>query len=410
MLFTTLALASFSVYFREKWLLTGIFLGLMSLTRVDGIALAFVIISVEFLRHKRITLGFVKLLVPFLILVIPWLVYLFLREGVPLPTSFQGKLITSDAIERMILDRNPNLAGILKINPLIYILTWVGYVMLYLYGGIGLPGPQIFLPGLWEGTRLPVPVLSLILFAFFTIPSTIVFGCYLLQRRTKFKITDIKHRVILIFIFWTIVHNLAFAFCLPQPGAAGRYAPMNHLLFWTSLLSLVVMIRTRTVRIVATIAVAFLLWNSLRYWHQVYQANIDYLLKVRLPAVQYVDSKCPPTAPVGTTDLGPLRYYAHQPIVDLFGYVNKEIVQFLKNDGSAEDYILQKGIHCLYVFMPVDGIGVDLIKTMGIKEDSRFDLILEEPYAISVEEWLFGSSAISNYMPAISIYRIVYFD
>jgi hypothetical protein len=406
MLFTALALASFSVYFREKWFLTGLFLGLTSLTRVDGIALAFVLISVEILRHKRITSGLVKLLFSFLILAIPWLVYLFLREGVPIPTSFQGKQITSGEIERMILVRNPQLAWFLNINPLVALLTWAGYGMLYLYGGIGLPGPQISLPGLWEATELQVPIFSLALFAFLIILAAIVLGRYLWQRRIKFNITDRRHRVLFIFFVWTIIHNLAYAFFLPQPGAAGRYAPMNHLLFWMSLLSLVVMIRIRAVRIVAAIAVAFLLWTCLRYWNQVYRANIHYLQTVRLPAAQYVDLNCPPNTPVGTTDLGPLRYYAHQPIVDLFGYVNKEIVQLLENDGRMVDYILQKDIRCLYVFMPVDGSGVDLIKAMGIRDDQRFDLTLKKTYAISLEEWLIGSSAVSNYMPSISVFRI----
>ena len=47
---------------------------------------------------------------------------------------------------------------------------------------------------------------------------------------------------------------------------------------------------------------------------------------------------------------------------------------------------------------------------MDIDNDPRFDLVQEGMFAISAEEWSFGSAAISNYMPGVLIFRIVTTD
>lgn len=125
-----------------------------------------------------------------------------------------------------------------------------------------------------------------------------------------------------------------------------------------------------------------------------------------MPATRYVVDNCPLDAPIGSADLGPLRYHIQQPVLDLIGYVNKDIVPIWQNGGNIEDYILDQGITCLFLFMPVDGVGVDTIKVMELEPDWRYDLSLERIFSGPTMDWLAGSSPVSNYMPAIAIYQI----
>jgi len=207
-------------------------------------------------------------------------------------------------------------------------------------------------------------------------------------------------------ILWTLGHNLAYAVFMPQPGSAGRYVPMNHVFFWTSLVFLALWVKNQALKFMIGTLVITILGTSLGYWHQVYHMNIAYMQDVRMPATRYVEDNCPLDTPVGSTDLGPLRYHIQQPVLDLIGYVNKDIVPVWQNGGSIEDYILVQGISCLSVFMPVDGVGVDTVKVMGLAPDSRYDLRLERTFGVTTDDWLVGSSPVSNYMPAIAIYRI----
>ena len=409
-LFTALALLSLSLYYRQKWLPTGLALGFLFLARVDGIALVLVIVLVEFYRSRRFEPGLGQLLGSFLAIALPWVVYLYVREGVPLPWSFQGKQVGYEQSLALIYDRNPGMARFMKLNPLVFLAGWVGYTILYMSGSAGIPGPQIHVPGVWEGAPVSVPIISLVFFTLVELPAAAYFGRYLWRRANSLNTQDAGDRMLLVFLFWTFTHNLAYALFMPQPGAAARYSPMNHFLFWASLVVLVFLVRDKIWKFLAAAVGIILAISSLGYWHQVYHANIDYHHQVRIPAAEYIAANCSADVPVGTTDLGPLAYFTNQPVLDLIGYVNKDIVPVWLNGGSIQEYILDQGIECMYLFMPVDGVGEDTRQVLGLVPDSRFDLILERSFTVTVDEWLLGSAAVSNYMPSISIFRIVYLD
>ena len=407
-LFTTIGLLTLCAYSRERWLLAGILLGFLALTRIEGVGLAVAILIIEGLRHRRISPQIISMVIPLCLLLIPWILYLQLREGAPIPTSFQGKRIITMEIERLMIERNPEMAWIRAKPPLwVYMTSWMGYILLYMFGGTSMPGPALQFPGIWEGTELSLPIISIGLLTVLVIPLLLKYGVTLWHRKHLVKLSNANHRLVLVIFAWILLHNLAYAIYLPQPGAAGRYAPMNHLIFWSGILLSSLLLTNRWSRIAATSIVVLMLGTSLQYWYRVYQANIRYMLNVRIPATQYVDMECDPGKPIGATDLGPLRYYAHQPIIDLFGYVNKDIPQLLENHAGFSNYLIEREVACLYVFMSVDNIGIDVIDLLNISGDPRFRIRREASFAVSLDEWFLGSSAIGNYMPSISIFRII---
>jgi hypothetical protein len=405
-LFASLGLASLIFYRKRLWIAAGVSLGLLTLTRIEGSILAVAIISVEAARRQMPASSWIRFLVPFVVLVTPWLLYLFLREGVPLPMSFQGKQTTSRAIEHLIAEGRSGLSPAMWNPVAIYLLGWLAYVLLYLSGGIALPGPSLSIPGLWPGQQLEVPFLSIALLVMAYLPAAYLLLRWLWGRARSVRQLEARHAVVVAICLWVVLHNLAYAVFLPQPGAAGRYAPMNHVLFWASLILVVGTSRRRLIRGALACMVGFVFLSSVIYWHQVYGANITYMKSVRLPAVDYVQSNCDPRSPVATTDLGPLRYFASQPILDIFGYVNKDILDVLRDGGSISEYLIRQGVECVYLFAPVDGVGVNLARALGLDADPRVGLTIEATYAVSPEVWELGAGAIGNYMPAIAIGRL----
>jgi len=406
-LFTALGLLTLYAYNRERWLLTGALLGFLALTRIEGIGLAAAILVIEIPRNRKLSPQIISMVVAMCLLLIPWVVYLQLREGVPFPTSYQGKRLINEEIARLINEYNSWMGWIITKPSLFYVMSWMVYTVLYMLGGVSMPGPAWRSPGFWEGSGLSVPIISIALFIVLIVPLLIKYGVEMWRRKHLIKLSNPSHRLALVMFVWTLLHNLAYAIFLPQPGAAGRYAPMNHLVFWSGILLLSLMLPNRFSRVAATSIVILLLITSLQYWYRVYQANIRFMLNVRIAAAEYVDRECDPYKSIGTTDLGPLRYYAHQPVVDLLGFVNKDIPRIMDNPGGFPDYLLKRDVSCLYVSMPVDNIGVDVIDLLKINDDPRFHIQLAANFAVPIPEWTLGFSAVSNYMPSISIFRII---
>jgi hypothetical protein len=134
------------------------------------------------------------------------------------------------------------------------------------------------------------------------------------------------------------------------------------------------------------------------------------MLNVRIPAAKFIDEKIPHGEAIGATDLGVVRYYAHQPIIDLFGHVNQNVFAFRESGGTWADYISKEGLCYLMLFDSVENNGMDFAKEMKLKNDPRFDLEKIATFSISPEDWYFGNGPHQNYMPAVSIYNIDWHD
>jgi len=410
MLFMTLGILSLWMYNRERWVLLGVTLGLFALTRIEGIILAGVVFLVEFLRYRRITSSIVRFFIPMMVLLAPWMIYLQIREGLPITTSFQGRQIVISEVEKNLATEFPQISWAFSINPLIYFVSWVYFILLYITGSIALPGPLFHFGGNLVGTEAALPLVGILVSVLVCFPLIFLALKHFLEKRAALSLYESHKRLLIIILSWTLLHNLAYAFCLPRTGSAGRYAPMNHILFWLSLFIGLILIRNKKVKVVAAFVIITLVGLSVIYWFGVYMSNINYMLKVRKPAALFLHEHYPPDTRIGATDLGPIGYYAYQPVVDLFGHVNKDFVRFYASGGSFADYLVKEELCYLMLFGSLDGAGLDFAEEMDLFVDSRFDLVVETSFAVTLEELDLGSGPVRNYMPVVKIYRIDWID
>ena len=80
--------ASLYSYYKENFNLTSLFLGLTFLTRVDGIILGLAILVHFVLQYKRFP---TRMVLGYLAVVLPWLIFSLLYFGSPVPNSVPGK-------------------------------------------------------------------------------------------------------------------------------------------------------------------------------------------------------------------------------------------------------------------------------------------------------------------------------
>ena len=231
---------------------------------------------------------------------------------------------------------------------------------------------------------------------------------YLWKKRRLISFDEPTHRLLIIFGLWIFLHNLAYSIILPKVGSAGRYAPLNQFVFWLFLIIGVFTLRNQIARLGAALSIFVLLAIGLNYWKNIYTANVKYSVDVRIAAARYIDEHYPHDALVGTNDKGAIRYYSHQRIVELFGYINKEIVKHFESGGTFADFISEMCLDHVMLFGYTDDLGIGFAEGMKLFDDYRFDLVEEAVFSVSNEEWMFGIAPIESYLPAQIIYRIVW--
>lgn len=412
-LFTFLGVLALNFYLREKWLTLGICLGLLVATRVEGVLLAAAIVCVEFLRHQGMKAHLWRVILPNVILIISWLVFFQLREGVPYPTSFEGKSQALNLTMRLTREEHPELARVLRLYPAIYLFGWTVYILLYLTGNSALPGPRIVMETSYGGNVFTLPYLAVVVMLLFIIPLMALTLRQVWRRRRQVRLAHKGYRLGLVFLLWLIGHNLVYAVILPQPGGGGRYAPMNHFVVWGGMLAGVWLLRNKIWQVIAAMAVASLLGLSVFYWQDVYTANLKYMTEVRLATVKFVEEYVPAEALVASSDIGPIRYYGEHTIIDLMGYVNREVVAWRQAGRTVAEYLAKKGICNLAFFEPGDafsGTWASYSGLMGLEDDPSIELVTKATFSIPIDEWNYGGDAVRNYMPAISVREVYWHD
>jgi hypothetical protein len=403
-LFLCLALLAIRFYGLKRWISLGLVLGLLSLTRIEGLILAGTIGIVEVVRQRRIPKELILTAIVVLAMLLPWILYLYNREGILLTASYQGrKVMVAESNTR--ITTHPVLGWFISINPVVYTFCWAALLLLYSSGAAGMPGPAINSKQSLLGTQIGFPVLG-VMVAVICLVFFILGVCYLWRRRSALSIENPDHLPVIVLLVWTALHNLAYGLFISQVGAAGRYAVINHILFWAVLFVGAGSLIKRNLRKLSLIVVAGLLGISLVYWQNVYAANLEFSQQVRIAAAEYIDTNMPADTPIGVTDLGPIQYFARQPVIDLIGHVNKEVGPFVESGNDLIDYLQYKEICYLMLFGTVGDAGVDFAEEMGFRNDERLEIISEAKFELPVDTWRLGSEPLRNYMPAVEVYRV----
>jgi hypothetical protein len=408
-LFLFLSLLSLRFFDLKKWLWLGLALGLLALTRTEGLILAGSIGLVEVVRQRKIPRELILTALIVVAMVAPWILYLQAREGILATASYQGRVVMV-AESNARISTQPVLEWLISFNPVVYVVSWAAFLFLYASGAAGMPGPVWGLQGYLLGTKLSFPYLGWVVVFLFSIPLVVLGTGYLWRQRHRLRLDQPGQRVIFAAVLWMGLHNLAYAIFISQIGAAGRYAPMNHIFFWALLLLGGYSFKNRKIRIVSLFLVGTLLLLSSFYWQRVYAANIEYNQQVKIAAAKYIADQLPEEAAVGATDLGPIRYYAPQPVVDLIGHVNKEIGPFWEAGGSHGDYLEYREICYLMLYDTSGEAGIDFAKELGFRSDGRFGLVSEARFEIDTALWQLGSEPLRNYMPVVEVYRVDWYS
>ncbi|MFQ5407530.1 MAG: hypothetical protein ACE5FI_03800 [Anaerolineales bacterium] len=408
LLFLTLGLTALLFYERRRFALAGIALGLMALTRTEGLALAAVLGGLELYRRRKFGPWAIKLGLPILVFFVPWLAFLQIRQGSPLPSSFQGKQAAMAAGSATFTDEHPEYTWLVSASPMLHIASWIGYSVVYMTGAAAFPGPAFTFGGPVDPEQFVAPYFGVGLSLALLGGLILVAGRRLWRVRRTLTLQTTSWRLIIAVLLWNLAHNFMYAVLLPIPGAGGRYGPLNQLLIWLAALAGALLLGQLR-RVFAVAGLAGLIALSLGYWQTIYADNIDYNQRVRIPAAEYIEQHVPDGAAVGAVDLGPLRYYGNHETVDLFGFINNDIAQYRDDGGQYTDYLIERDLEYLLLFGPGDDGEPSVLnfgRRVGLYDDERFRPTTLEQFSIPTAEWLRGSGPVNNYLPAIEIVHV----
>ena len=424
-LFLALGILALLLYRDRRPFALGITLGLLALTRPDGLALAAAMALIEFASWFRRCRGgrlqaphpilarLWKTTLPFLLCLLvcaPWFGYLLWRTGHILPTSAVGKQVSSLIGIRLVVSQNPGLAFLAQFPALVYFSAWAGYLLEFVLGGMALPGPGLPVAASPGSPAYTTAYLAILGWAVVVLPLLLSFFRWLggFTRRRAYR--DERFRPWLVFAAWLVLHNLAYAFFLPIPGTASRYGTINHLALWLALFIGLLRFAPRPgwQRGLAAGLLLIACANTL-YWNRVYDANLEHMQAVRIAAARYLVASRLPEQPCAAFDVGVMRFYTKRPIVDLGGLIDPLLGEVYRTDGRIDRYLAERSVRC--VILPgqtgaAEQGWFDFARQMGLTASPFFTLREERVFAIDYQRWLLGYLPTNNYQATVTIYRL----
>jgi len=407
-LFLALGMLALLAYRGRRWVLLGVLLGLLALVRLEGLALAAAMAVVEIGYRRRLSRGLIVSAVLSFVICAPWVLYLLWRTGSPVSTSGIGKQLSATVGLAYVASQAGLPSLLANSTALIYIGSWVSYFLLFTLGGMALPPPHISAATVAANTY-NISVWSVVSwsFAVFLLYNA---GVRLVSRsRWRSWLADDSHRVFLVLLLWTVVHNVSYMLFLPVPGTASRYGALNHVVLWLALVAglLAFLPRPRLLLGMTSALVVIAFANSL-YWNRVYDANLDHMLNVRIQAAQFIRRSLPSGDLCAAFDVGALRYFSERPIVDLGGLIDPNAAQVFES-GAADRYLLERGVSCL--ILPgrsgrADEGWFDFARILGLSTSRLLELHLVRAFEIDRQRWLLGYLPTVNYQASVAVYRV----
>lgn len=409
-LFLALGVTALLLYRARRWGWLGVVLGLLILTRPEGIFLAVSLGLIDLLSRRRLTRDLILAAALAILISAPWFVYLQLRTGDFLPTSAGAKQFTFFiAIDYMVEQYHlPEFLG--NMPFLFYPFLWIAYLLEFGLGGMSLPPPMLVV-----NRSSGIPTMSLSVWA---VPMTMLMIWLIIQSVKRFFKKRLwsewmfapSTRAFLILFFWIVLHNLIYMFLLPVPGTASRYGAVNYIVLWIAITGGLGALNAKPrLQNAVTIAVLFTALCNTVYWNTVYDANIEHMVNVRIAAADYVreqmaDDTC------AAFDIGALRYYGERPVVEIAALIDTEANQWAR-EGRVDEYLLLHNVTCLILPGRVGHFGdgvYDLSQILNLDQSPLFDLELVRVFEIDRERWLLGYLPTANYQASVAIYRLRY--
>jgi hypothetical protein len=409
MLFLALGMLALLIYREERWGWLGITLGLLALTRPEGLALAVAVECVELWRHKGIRRGIVVAGLLCALICGPWFGYLLWRTGHVLPTTAVGKQLSLSIATRLVVQRNESLAVLGRFPALIYVGLWLVYLLEFTLGGMALPPPHIPI-----GAALGNPDYALSVWAIVGWASVIIPLLWMAGRRVATlrqwpdRVKSRDRRPMIVFLVWAALHNLGYMIVMPALGTASRYGALNHVALWSAL-TLGLIGHGRRARLWLAGGLIVIATANTVYWNGVYDANLDHMQNVRIAAARFVRDDLSLDEQCAASDVGAMRYYSQRPIVDLCGLIDPNAGQWFLR-GEYDRYVAENGVTCLILpgrIGATDEGWFDIAEAMGLTTSPLFEMRQVAVFEIDHDRWLHGYLPTANYQATVVIYRLL---
>jgi hypothetical protein len=411
MLFLALGMLTILLYRAERWVWLGLVLGLLTLTRPDGLFLAAALGLVELFVQRRLRRGFMLSAIIAIFVCAPWFGYLKWRTGHFLPTSAGGKQLGAMASTSYIMTRY-NFPELMRHFPgLLYPALWIGYLFEFGLGGISLPSPKFTFGGANGSLGINISIWSFPAIVLILWLISISAPKFLNLRKWQEWGKDRYKQAMLILFAWSALHNLAYMLFLPLPGTASRYGAVNYIILWIAIVGGISSLIKHPRRLgLATAAILFVAACNTIYWNSVYDANLDHMLNVRIAAAYYIRDFLPSEERCAASDIGALRYFSGRPVIEFGGLIDPDAAQWYWN-GIADEYLANHGATCLLLpgrtGQQSDGL-LDYARQMKLDTSQLFDLELIKVFEIDHDRWLLGYLPTVNYQASVTIYRLNY--
>ncbi len=410
MLFLALGILALLCYRKERWGWLGVALGLLIITRLEGVILALVIGCFDVWRRRGIRSGLVVTVGVTGLICCPWILYLWLRTGYFIPTSGIGRHFSNITSIQVATAHSDSLAWLSGFPALAYPLTWIGYSIEFILGGFALPAPYLYIdPGIGS-LSYKLSIWAILGLATVVLPLLWI-SCrrLVIYLKSQSWEKDMVRLPLLIFLFWVVLHNLCYMIYLPILGSASRYASLNHIALWLAFgLGISHAGKSRYKLWLAAGLTIIALANTV-YWNRVYDANLEHMLKVRIPAAEYIRKQIPDSETCAAFDVGALRYYSQRPLVDLGGLIDPDLIQWF-TAGRFDQYLIENKVTCLVIpgrtDTTADGV-IDIAKVSGLSQSNLFKLQQVKVFQIDRERWFFGYLPTVNYQATVTVYKLL---
>lgn len=411
MLFLAIGILVLVAYRAEKWNTFGVLLGLMILTRPEGVILAIAAILVDWWAHRFLRREMIVALLICVVISAPWFIYLYWRTEHFLPTSAIGKRFTFNVGLDYIAAQNPYLSSFVQLRFLVYPIAWLAYLLVFALGGKSLPAPFILEDssfGIFSYSPSYWAILAWLLVIF---PLLVASSRWFIARREWAGwVNEAKARPLMMLALWFILHNLAYMLFMPVLGTASRYGALNHVVLWIFLafgVSRLVQ-QTHMARFLICGLLVIAIANNL-YWNKVYDANIEHMRKVRIATAHYVRDSLAGREHCAAFDIGALRYFSQRPIVDIGGLTDPDEQKWF-NENKTDIYLIEHGATCLILPGQTNIANegwLDFLKIMGINNSPYFKLQQVATFEMDADRWLLGYLPTSNQQKSVVVYRLI---
>jgi hypothetical protein len=408
-LFMALGILAILCYRDKRWKWSGFWLGLLVLTRVEGILLAIVIGVTDIWRQKTIQRGLLIAGVICAVISVPWIAYLLWRTGYFLPTSGIGKRLSIAVGIQLLAERDKNLWLLTQYPAMTYPLSWFLYTFEFVLGGNALPPPYIPIVSGFSAVNYKLSIWAFV--GLVTVVAPLTWFCVrgvvnYLKKHGWYE--DERCLPVVVFLAWMVLHNLSYMFYLPSIGTASRYGAVNHIALWLCLVAGLSFVRQRGYKLQLAMGLIIIAVANTFYWNKVYDANIEHMIKVRIAAAQYLREYVSQSDKCAASDVGAIRYFSQRPIVDLGGLIDPALSKWFL-DGELDRYLVENDVTCLVLpgqaGTTADG-WFDMANEMGLSHSKMIALKQDAVFQIDRERWLFGYLPVNNYQATVTIYEL----